>query len=98
MDPNVCDPVILTPILMPSFCIFFQGVLKSAQVCLLEPVMKLTIHAEPEVVSKITQDIFRKRGTIEQVFYFSSLECADYAAHSTAEGYGFYHTNYTIEL
>ncbi len=45
----------------------FQHVLKSAQVCLLEPVMRLMIHAEPEVVSKITQDLFRKRGSIEQV-------------------------------
>ena len=82
----------------PVSVFYFQGVLKSAQVCLLEPVMKLTIHAEPEVVSKITQDIFRKRGTIEQVFYFSFVECAAAAPHSTAEGYGLYHINYTLEL
>jgi translation elongation factor EF-G len=47
--------------------LYFQQVLKSAQVRLLEPVMRLMIHAEPEVVSKVTQDLFRKRGNVQQV-------------------------------
>lgn len=29
--------------------------------------MRLMIHAEPEVVSKVTQDLFRKRGNVQQV-------------------------------
>ena len=70
----------------------FQHVLKSAKVCLLEPVMRLSIHAEPDVVSKVTQDIYRKRGYLEQVEGSRTqlVELVGHAPLSELKGYSTY--------
>ena len=41
-----------------------KTVLKEANVRLMEPLMKLEINAEPEIVNELVQDLLLKRGTI----------------------------------
>ena len=55
-----------------------KKVLKKANTCLMEPMMKLTIHAEPEVVGSLISDLtVNRRGEILRFQSFTSLMMAD---------------------
>ena len=55
-----------------------KKVLKKANTCLMEPMMKLTIHAEPEVVGSLISDLtVNRRGEILRSQSFTSLMMAD---------------------